>query len=173
MSRWRDSLRAYRRRSLEGDGAKEPGDVMFVLCSENAAAAPLVAACEPAIVLQTFGGARTPADTTTRATIEYAVKQKGVRHIVVCGHEGCHAVRPRGASARAATQADAAAQAADLRRDQQIGALLRAHGVMVRALWLDEAEGDIYACDIEGRPPSLMDDEDFARMLESFQARPA
>ena len=48
MARWHDALRAYRRRSLEGDAESEASNVMFVLCSESYAAAEVVAGCEPA-----------------------------------------------------------------------------------------------------------------------------
>lgn len=171
MARWHDALRAYRRRPLTGAPENELSNVMFVLCSESSAAAELVSAFEPALVLQTFGGARTPADAGTRATIEYAVRERGVRHVVVCGHHGCRAAASSGQGSREATQADAVAQCLALRRDEHLGALFRTHGVVLRALWLDEPEGDVYACDIEGRRARLMDDQDFAAMLTTFAPR--
>lgn len=171
MSHWHDALRAYRRRPLTDAADPEPSNVMFVICSESHAAGELVAAFEPALVLQTFGGARTPSDAGTQATIEYAVRSRGVRHIVVCGHEGCRAVPTSGRSSREATQADAVAQCLALRRDEHLSALFRAHGVVLRALWLDEPEGDVYACDLEGRRAGLMGDQDFAAMLAKFARR--
>ena len=146
---------------------------MFVLCSENYAAAAVVAACEPAIVLQTLGGARDPSDVSTRATFEYALRRKGVRRIVVCGHLACQAValepplRQR-ADARTTTQADVVAQCRKLRQDARIGALLREHRVTLQAIWFDDREGDVYACDIEGRTATLMSDEDFGRLIVSL-----
>ena len=103
---------------------------MVVLCSENYAALAVLAACEPAIVLQTFGGARDPSDASTRATFEYAVRLNAVRRVIVCGHLACQAVAlDEGANARTATQADVVAQCRSLREDSRIGALLRDHGV--------------------------------------------
>ncbi len=52
--------------------------------------------------------------------------------------------------------------------DEAVGPLLRARGVKLRALWFDEREGDIYACDVEGRPAAPLDDEDLARMFAAF-----
>ncbi|MEO5730068.1 MAG: carbonic anhydrase, partial [Byssovorax sp.] len=103
MARWHDALRAHRRRPLTGAPDNELSNVMFVLCSESHAAAELVAAFEPALVLQLFGGARTPSDAATRATIAYAVRDRGVRHVVVCGHEGCLAVPAGPLGSREAT----------------------------------------------------------------------
>lgn len=100
--RWQAALREYRRSSVEGVdmGARAP--VMFVLCAECGPAGRLVAALEPAAVLQTFGGVENPDDPAIRATIEYAVRQQGVRSILVCGHTGCHArVEPTREESRA------------------------------------------------------------------------
>jgi len=169
MAAWHEALRTYRRRSVT-DLHDETSNVMFVLCSENHAAAAVVAACEPAIVLQTFGGARDPADASTRATFEYAVRLKGVRKVIVCGHLGCKAVAlDGGADARTKTQADVVAQCRRLRQDAYIGALLRDHGVTLHAIWFDDREGDIYTCDIEGRHATLLSDEDFGRLIEGFK----
>lgn len=140
---------------------------MFVLCSENHAALGLVGVCEPAVVLQTLGGARTPSDPATRATFEHAVRKKGIRHVVVCGHADCGAFGPDVGSSPEAGHAEALAQCQALLEDEHIGPLLRQAGVKLRALWLDEPEGDVYECDVE-RGPALMGDEDFARMLASF-----
>ena len=169
MAPWHEALRTYRRRSFTGD-PDETSNVMFVLCSENHAAAAVVAACEPAIVLQTFGGARDPSDASTRATFEYAVRLNGVRKVIVCGHLGCQAIAlDGGADARTRTQADVVAQCRRLRQDAHIGALLRDHGVTLHAIWFDDREGDVYTCDIEGRNATLLSDADFGRLIESFK----
>jgi carbonic anhydrase len=162
MARWEEALRAYRRRSLEPAPGAAASDVMFVLCSECHAGAELVASMQPAMVLQTLGGAGAPADPAVRATFEYAVRSKGVRRIVLCGHEGCQAVAEGG---RAASQAHVVSQLRSLLDDEEIGPVLRARRVKLRALWFDEREGDVYACDVEGRPAALLDDEDLARMF--------
>lgn len=166
MAPWHEALRTFRRRSLQDN--HETSDVMFVLCSENHAAAAVLASLEPAIVLQTFGGARAPSEASTRSAFEYAIGLKGVRRVVVCGHLGCQAVAlDDGADARTATQADVVAQCRRLRQDARIGGLLADHRVSLHAIWFDAREGDVYACDIEGRAATLMSDEDFGRLTAS------
>ena len=165
MAHWHQTLRADRVRPFRCD-RRETSDVMFVLCSDNYAAIAVLAACAPAVVLQTFGGARDPSDASTRATFEYAVRSNAVRRVIVCGHLSCQAVAPdEGADARTATQADVVAQCRGLRHDPRIGALLRDHGVSLQAIWFDDREGDVYACDLEGRSATLMSDEDFGRVV--------
>ena len=166
MLRWKEALRAYRRRSLEGHERDETRPVMFVVCSEDHDGSELVAACAPAMVLQTLGGVRTPSDASIRATFEHAVREKGVGHVIVCGHEGCSAFGPQASSEK--VQLETAAQCRSLGEDAHIGPLLREAGVKIRALWFDAPEGDVYACDVEGKPPALIDDEELARTLLSF-----
>lgn len=146
----------------------ERSNAMFVLCSENHAAAALAAACEPALVLQTLGGARDPGDQSTRATIEYAIVAKGARHLVVCGHQGCEAVASEGQDSRYATQAALVSQCLRLREDPCIGPLLRAHRVAMRPLWFDAPEGNIFMCSLEDARVTPMGDDDFAEMLALF-----
>ena len=168
MNRWHDALRSYRRRSLRDDQHTEPNDVMFVLCSENYAAAELVAAVEPAIVLQSLGGARSPSDAGVRATFEYGIVRKSVRQVVVCGHLDCCAVAADGGDSRAATEADVSAQCRALRDDAFIGELFREHRVVIRSLWFDEPEGDIYLCGFDNPRAGIMGDADFGRMVALF-----
>lgn len=140
----------------------EPIDVMVVLCSENYAAGALLAACEPAIVLQTFGGAPEPLDSSTRATFEYGIKLKRVRRVVVCGHLGCNAVALEGGGDARAHVVD---QCRRLQQDAHIGALLRHHHATLHAILFDEREGRVYACDIESSTSTIMGDDDFRRLL--------
>lgn len=168
MARWQDALRRSRSIRFEGDPASERSNVMFVLCSENHAAAALAAACEPALVLQTLGGARDPADESTRATIEYAIVEKGVRHVVVCGHQGCEAAASEGQDSRHAPQAAVVSQCIRLREDPSIGPLLRAHRVALRPLWFDTPDGNIFMCSLEDARVTPMGDNDFAKMLALF-----
>ncbi len=171
MARWQDAHRGDRSIPFDGDPASERSNVMFVLCSENHAAAALAAACEPALVLQILGGARDPADESTRATVEYAIVEKGVRHVVVCGHQGCEAVASEGQDSRYATQAAVFSQCLRLREDPCVGRLLRAHRVAMRPLWFDAPEGNIFTCSLEDARVSPMSDNDFAKMLAVFAKR--
>ena len=165
MTGWHDALRHYRRIPLEGGLAKNPRRVMFVLCSESYAAAAVAAACEPALVHQAFGGARNPGDEATRATFEYAILKKGVRDVVVCGHDGCQAVTTHGADSRRATRSAVVSQCVGLREDEHIGPLLREHRVALRPIWFDAPEGDIFLCNLENEAVKLMGDDDFATMI--------
>lgn len=161
--RWQAALREYRRSSVEGDmDARAP--VMFVLCAECGPAGRLVAALDPAAVLQTFGGVENPEDPAIRATIEYAVRQQGVRSILVCGHTGC---RARAEPTREESRAAVVAQCRRLRDDRTIGALLQAHRVVVQPVLFDEAEGDVFLCSYESDRLTLLDDEAFGRLLST------
>lgn len=155
MSEWQEALRRYRRRSIHPSSADAAG-MMFILCSEDAAAAGLVAACEPALVLQAFGGVRDPSCPSTRATIEYAIRIAGVRKLILCAHQGC----------RASPCPESMEQCRALQKDPIIGALLKEHGVKLRALWFDPQDGDVYECSDERRRTWLADD-DLVRMLDA------
>lgn len=68
---------------------------------------------------------------------------------------------------RTATQADVVDQCMGLRRDEHIGALIRAHGVTMHGLWFDFPDGDVFACHLEEERMEVMDDEDVIRMAVS------
>lgn len=162
MAAWNDALRRYRRRSLEPFALDDARRTMFVLCSEDAAGAALVAECNPGLVLQTLGAAREPACPSVRSAFEYAVRTLSIRHVFVCGHAGCAAAANEGAKARTM----AARQCEGLLSDPVIGALLRAAHIRPRALWFDGCEGDVYACGVEGDGATLLSDEDLGRILQ-------
>lgn len=65
MARWHDAL-LRRRRTWPGDSPAKPRPVLVVLCSEPSAAVAFVSACDPALVWQTFGGARHVSAESTR-----------------------------------------------------------------------------------------------------------
>ena len=111
--------------------------VMLVLCSENYAAASLVARCEPAIVFQSLGGARDPTDQAMRATFAYAIMNHRVHDVVVCGHEGCHATARWELDSERPPYAVVVSQCVALRRDDYIGSLLRDHDIALHATWFD------------------------------------
>lgn len=164
MAAWKLPLQTYRRRSL--GHVDETSDVMFVLCSENHAGAAFATACEPAMVLQIPGGARDPSEWSTLAAFEHAVKTGGVRRVIVCGHVGCYAVGAKdGADRRAATAAYVAGQCRRLLEDENIAGMMNKHGVSLRGLLFDDAEGDVYACDVERGVATLMADDDLGALL--------
>ena len=144
---------------------KSPLRAMFILCSEDYLGAGLIARCDAAIVLQTPGGAAAASESQVRATIEYAVLQERVRHVVVLAHRGgrfCGAL-PEGAREQALSQWQS------LTNDAFSQSLFRDHRVHVRLLWLDATSGEV--CAFRADEPRLepMGRCDFDRMLESLE----
>ena len=132
------------------DGAEARAAVLIVCCSDDFVTAAAVTPCSPALVLQTFGGTGDLADASTRAALEYAIEARGVRHVIVCGHLRCHAVRAaRGVDPRAIARRHALQQVRRWRHDAVVGRLLDEHGVKVRAVWVDDADGHVHACDAD------------------------
>jgi carbonic anhydrase len=72
--------------------------VLFITCSDSRINPNLLTQTEPGelFILRNAGNIVPPYGTAAggeEATIEYAVTALGVRHIVVCGHSGCGAMR--------------------------------------------------------------------------------
>ena len=73
-------------------------DVLFITCSDSRVVPPLIFQTEPGdmFLCRNAGNVVPPAGERAggvSATIEYAVKVLHVRHIVICGHSDCGAVR--------------------------------------------------------------------------------
>jgi hypothetical protein len=140
-ARWQIALRAHR----EAHGVPADRDhtrLMFVACSESAAATSLLATFPTAYVLQTIMGLPLDLDTGARATLEYGVVAQGVLHVVVCGHQRCRG--DGDAQTAEASQAVLAARCRALVGDAQLGPILRRAHVTMRALWFEEASRDVY-----------------------------
>jgi carbonic anhydrase len=144
---------------------KSPLRAMFILCSEDYFGASLIARCDAAIVLQTPGGGAAASESQSRATIEYAVLQKRVRHVVVLAHRGCRfcGALPEGAREQALSQWAA------LTNDAFSQSLFREHRVHLRLLWVDATSGGI--CAFRADEPRLepMGRGDFDRLLEGLE----
>ena len=165
QARWQIALRAHRGGHSDRRG-RDHARLMFAACSESVVSAELVAAFPTAYVLQTLGSLPRELDAATRATIEFGVLGTGVRHIVVCGHHRCK--ESEGALTPETSQAWVVARCRALQADEHIGPMLRRARVTMRALWLEDASRDLYACDFEGRPARCMGDEDLAAMFAGF-----
>ena len=164
-ARWKSALRAHR--LIHPDPARRGHPrLMFAACSESVVSTELVAAFPAAYVLQTLGGLPHAFDGETRATLELGVLWTGVRHIVVCGHHRC--AEPHVAHTPEASQASVVARCRALQVDGHIGPILRRAHVTMRALWVEEASRELYACDFEGRPARRMGDNGLAAMFASF-----
>ena len=142
-----------------------PLPAMFILCSEDYFGAGLIARCDAAIVLQTPGGAAAASESQVRATIEYAVLQERVRHVVVLAHRGC---RFCGALPKEARE-HALVQWQSLTNDAFSQSLFRDHGIHVRLLWVDATSGDVCAFRADQERLEPMGRGDFDRMLESLE----
>ena len=78
-------------------------DVLFVTCSDSRIVPDMIFQSEPGdlFICRNAGNVVPPYGTTAdglsnegvSATIEYAVKVLGVRHIIICGHSDCGAAR--------------------------------------------------------------------------------
>jgi carbonic anhydrase len=177
------ALRAYRTRAAESRSrdAAAPVSALFVICSEHASANALVAAVEPALVLQNLG-ARVPAersgDSGDFVTVEVAFELVGVRHVVVVGHSGC-CIRPevpgddrehlhddRFTPEKRASQASLLLQVARV----QAHARAADRRVQVHALWFDEEEGDVYAYRPDAHRFALFSDLDAERLFDGMTA---
>ena len=146
---------------------KPPLRVMFILCSEDYFGAGLIARCDAAIVLQTPGGAAAASESQARTTIEYAVLQERVRHVVVLAHRGCRfcGALPEGARELAL------AQWQSLTNDAFSQSLFRDHRVHVRLLWVDATSGEVCAFRADEQRLAPMGSGDFERMLASLEER--
>jgi hypothetical protein len=139
---------------------------MFSVCSESVATQALVAAFPTAYVLQRLGGLPGEMDEATLATVEYGVVAHGIREIVVCGH---HLSCAHGeALPREVSQSLLVESCRALYTNDPIGSILQRLHVKLRALWIDDKSGELYRCDFEGRPASLLVDEELAEMFASF-----
>ena len=142
-----------------------PLRAMFILCSEDYFGAGLIARCDAPIVLQTPGGAAAASESQARATIEYAVLQERVRHVVVVAHRGCRFCGALPAGARE----QALGQWQSLANDAFSRSLFRDHNVHVRLLWVDATSGEVFAFHADEPRLDRMDRGDFDRMLESLE----
>ncbi|UQA62523.1 carbonic anhydrase [Polyangium aurulentum] len=92
---------ADRFRRLADDGQKP--DVLFFACSDSRVEPSLIVSTDPGelFMVRTIGNLVAPAsddgvsvgDVSEASAIEYAVHILGVKHIVVCGHSRCGAMK--------------------------------------------------------------------------------
>ena len=165
QARWQLALHAHREAHPERL-VPDHTRLMFVVCSESTAAASVLAAFSTAYALQTLTGVSHDLDIAASATLEYGILARGVRHIVICGHDSCRG--DGDARTPEASQAVLVARCRALVDDAHMGRILRSAYVTVRALWFEQASHEIYACDFEGRPARCMDDVDLVAMFASF-----
>ena len=139
---------------------------MFVTCSESLACAELLAAFPSAYVLQRLPRGENGLDSPSRATYEYGVLGRGVRHIVFCGHGGCWG--DGGELTAEASQALVVERCHALHADERIGPMLRDERVTLQPLWFDEHEHQLYAFDVDGRPARRLEGDELTALFSRF-----
>jgi len=159
------TLLAFRRRPLENH-SQDVLPALFILESSMHLAAGVVASWAPSAMLQVFGVADHAGVAAVRATVEHAVAKQGVRTIVVCAEGSTPPEHGRGS----ARLLDACGH---LTNDQEIGALLRPHGIAIEAMWFDTLEGDVHLWDSRARRFEILADSGLARFFGDIAARRA
>lgn len=119
---------------------RTPRRVMFILCSDDYLGAALIAPWDAAMVLQTPDGDADSRELLSRATLEYAVIQEKLRHIIVLAHQGCHTAVNDGQD-KALEKALVRWQT--LKNDTFSQSLFQAHRVELRLLWTDMMSGQV------------------------------
>lgn len=169
-----DSFRSRRRRALAQPHSIGSTEVpaLFVGCSENYFGSELIEAVCPDQVVKNHGGvliSELGTDAAQRATLQYALEVRGVRHVVLLGHSGCTYPTWR-------TEQEPAPDRSRTHLGMQ-ARLLRVEldpAVELSALWLDEMEDVLYRLvDVRHIAFQRMGAVDFARFLTSLRAEPS
>lgn len=144
---------------------RDHSHLMFVACSESVACAGFLAAFPTAYVVQTLAGPARPVDAATHAAVVYGALQRGIRHVVVCGHSCCRADGAPGDAEQ--SQALAVARCRAIQDDAALGPILRGVRASLQPLWFDEVSHDIYTFDLDGSA-KRMGHDDLASMFTRF-----
>jgi hypothetical protein len=156
---YRQGIQTFRRRGLERT-CDETLPAAFVLDSDMAIAAEVVASFRPVATLQLLGAARRVVSPEVFTTLEHAAGPRGARTLVVCTED----VRPPETSARReAFLADALWLRDQLRLRRPLGQA----DLEIESMWFDVEEGDLYLWDPGPRRFELLADSG----LEAFVAR--
>jgi len=168
-----------------------PGPLLIVACAESRVVEQLRQHLPVASVLQNLGGvmprtgraARVQADA---ATVDDALEQMGVRHVVCVGHLGCRIADAAVRSGRvAAEETDEEARLRQQRAVEQhvftqlqrVRAYLRqceaAPAVRLTGLWVDERTGHVHAFDPVQRRFAPLDSFDLLRFSALVPGRAA
>lgn len=183
---------------------QRPARALIVTCAESPVLSAFVASLDPLCVLQNLGGALPGAisgagkagDEMTCGTIEYALNELGLRHIVLLGHSSCRVPSMRrrrerslapaqrvdepGPSwlraARGSSSCDNLSQAwlleqmARLRDRLTAGRLATGTEVATHALWFAEDQGDLFAYSGNEERFVLASDLEMERLFSLLEA---
>ncbi|MBK8869935.1 MAG: carbonic anhydrase [Elusimicrobia bacterium] len=173
-------------------------DCLFVACSDSRVAVNVFASTDPGdlFVIRNVGNIipKHPNSGSTVAGLEYALKVLNVRHVIVCGHSDCGAIRalaqvpgllPEGPLRRWLRHAEAIAQTGetsldDLSKKNVVHQManLFTHPVVkervtsgtlsLHGIWFDIRKADVYY--LEGDTFVLIDDSEGNKILEQLKA---
>jgi carbonic anhydrase len=162
--------------------------VLLVTCAESRLVEQLRTQLPTACVLQNLGGVlprspRAPRAATDVATIDAAIDDLGVRHVVCVGHLGCHVTQAPGRYGHERHSHQGDARARDTRaiehhvftQLQHFRTYLRQRGthpaVRLSGLWIEEETGHVFAFDPSVRRFAPLRDFDLARYSATVPAR--
>lgn len=147
---------------------RAPRRVLFILCCDDYLGAALIAPWDAAMVLQTPGGDADTREPHSRATLEYAVLQARVRHVIVLAHQGC---QWSGNVGRENAEEKALTRWQTLMNDAFSQSLFQEHQVELRLLWTDMTSGQISQFRPDEKRLLPIGRDGFERMMVSFEER--
>lgn len=185
-----------------------PAQALVITCSESPILGMFAASLDPLLTLQNFGGV--PAVSTSPSfsangndgidpecgTIEYALDELAIRHIVFCGHSKCRvpalmrngkwpSSRPEASGEQLHAETKLGVQTVPGKHLSQVwlveqmarlndwllGAThLGGIDIATHALWFDEDHGDIFAYVRDEKRFLLMSDIDMDRLFDALES---
>ena len=185
-----------------------PAQALVITCSESPILGIFAASIDPLLTLQNFGGV--PAVSTSPSssangnggidpecgTIEYALDELAIRHIVLCGHSKCRVPAlmrsgrrpcsgPEAPGEQLCAEINVEAHTAPEKHFSQIWLVRqmarlcdwlaeapRPNGkdIATHALWFDEDQGDMFTYSHEKKRFLLMSDIDMERLFDSLES---
>lgn len=185
-------------------------DVLLIACSDSRVAVNVFGSTDPgdAFVVRNVGNLMPPSDEEGRSVadeseasaIEYAVIKLGVRHIVVCGHSDCGAIKALlggranipepnlrawlrhaepalaaalakgGADPNVVSQQNVLVQLDHIRGYPAVRERLERGELAVHGLWFDIRHTDVYYYESDRDAFTLIDDEEGGRILSRMES---
>jgi carbonic anhydrase len=180
-------------------------DVLLIACSDSRVAVNVFGSTDPgdAFVVRNVGNlippcdeaGRSVADESEASALEFAVLQLGVRHIVVCGHSDCGAIKalmggrpnvtapnlrawlrhaePALAAVQGGARADPSivsqhnvlVQLENIRGYPHVRERMERGELELHGLWFDIRHTDVYYYEPDRKAFTLIDDEEGSRIL--------
>jgi carbonic anhydrase len=92
---WSAERKAEKADYFERLSTLQQPEYLWIGCSDSRVPANVIAGLEPGEVFvhRNVANLIHPADLNMLSVVEYAVRQLGVKHIIICGHYGCGGIR--------------------------------------------------------------------------------